>query len=210
MSILSDLGKDKNPTPRQTRWSEKRKAEGLCNCGAKLTDYKWLCNGCMSKQRDRMRKRRGTPKQIATFPTPSEVISFSRYLLSDIALLLLPGPFIKRISFPANSTCWEWTGQSIINPRYKDNRAGKEYGFYTCKVRREGGGWITKGKVAHKISYEALIGPIPQGLELDHLCDNKLCVNPKHLEPVTRQINMLRAFARQDAKNAKSYKAVAQ
>jgi hypothetical protein len=45
---------------------------------------------------------------------------------------------------------------------------------------------------AHRAMYEFMVGPIPEGLELDHLCRNPPCVNPGHLEPVTRQENMRR------------------
>lgn len=45
---------------------------------------------------------------------------------------------------------------------------------------------------AHRIAYEALVGPIPEGLTLDHLCRNRGCVNPAHLEPVTNKENILR------------------
>lgn len=45
---------------------------------------------------------------------------------------------------------------------------------------------------AHSVSYEMLRGPIPDGLELDHLCRQPLCVNPDHLEPVTHAVNMSR------------------
>lgn len=49
------------------------------------------------------------------------------------------------------------------------------------------------GDVAHRVAYEWLVGPIPDGLELDHLCRNRACVNPHHLEPVSRSENMRRA-----------------
>jgi len=45
---------------------------------------------------------------------------------------------------------------------------------------------------AHVLSYEHYVGPVPNGLELDHLCRNTLCVNPTHLEAVTHKVNVLR------------------
>ena len=74
------------------------------------------------------------------------------------------------------SGCWNWTG-------CKD--AG---GYGRISVDNA-------GVVAHRVSYELHVGPIPDGLELDHLCRNRGCVNPEHLEPVTAQENMKRAKA---------------
>ncbi len=48
--------------------------------------------------------------------------------------------------------------------------------------------------MAHRVSYEQFVGSIPDGLELDHLCKNKACVNPGHLEPVTRSENVRRGW----------------
>lgn len=45
---------------------------------------------------------------------------------------------------------------------------------------------------AHRFIFELLRGPIADGLQLDHLCRNRQCVNPDHLEPVTNQVNVLR------------------
>lgn len=45
---------------------------------------------------------------------------------------------------------------------------------------------------AHRVSYELLVGPIPDGLVIDHLCRNRACVRPDHLEPVTNRVNGLR------------------
>lgn len=45
---------------------------------------------------------------------------------------------------------------------------------------------------AHRLAYEGLVGPIPEGLQIDHLCRVRNCVNPEHLEPVTSRENTMR------------------
>jgi HNH endonuclease len=49
------------------------------------------------------------------------------------------------------------------------------------------------GRQAHRIAYEQAFGPIPRGLEIDHLCRRRSCVNPDHLEAVTHRVNCDRA-----------------
>lgn len=50
----------------------------------------------------------------------------------------------------------------------------------------------SKSKRAHRVEWERLHGPIPSGLQIDHLCRVRSCVNPNHLEPVTARVNILR------------------
>lgn len=70
--------------------------------------------------------------------------------------------------------CWEWTagqqgmGYGMFHPTHEEN------------------------VLAHRFSFEAHVGPIPEGLVIDHLCRNRLCVNPDHLEPVTNEENLRR------------------
>lgn len=79
--------------------------------------------------------------------------------------------FWSKVHSTIAGECWLWTA-SVDRDGY-----GK-YGQPT-------GGWVR----AHRWAYEHLIGPIPDGLVIDHLCRVRSCVNPAHMEPVTIQVN---------------------
>lgn len=72
--------------------------------------------------------------------------------------------------------------------------AGKTLGGYGC-FSDDASHSNTKRDMAHRWSWEYHVGPIPEGLDIDHLCRNRKCVNPEHLEPVTRAENVRRATA---------------
>lgn len=82
-------------------------------------------------------------------------------------------PFWDRVE--KSGGCWEWTGPA--------NRDG--YGLHRVYRRQF--------EMAHRTAYREIVGPIADGLEIDHLCRNRLCVRPDHLEPVTRRENVLRS-----------------
>lgn len=77
------------------------------------------------------------------------------------------------------SGCWKWLGPVH---RYADGTPS--YGSAA-----QGGRKLP----AHRLTYELFVGSIPAGLDLDHLCRNRRCVNPAHLEPVTRRENIMRS-----------------
>lgn len=89
--------------------------------------------------------------------------------------LPLADHFWPRVPDRPEGDCWEWRG-----PLQSDGRYG------VIKFR-------SKPLRAHRVAYELAVGPIPDGLVIDHLCRNTTCVNPSHLEPVTQAENLRRS-----------------
>jgi len=74
---------------------------------------------------------------------------------------------------PVTGDCWAW--QNCIN--------SKGYGCTSIGGKRH---------LTHRVAYTRIVGKIPAGLQLDHLCRNRRCCNPAHLEPVTAKVNVSR------------------
>ena len=79
-----------------------------------------------------------------------------------------------------NSGCWLWTAAVHKTNGYGEIHWGDGHG--------------KKMLLAHVASYLLHVGPTPDGLELDHKCRVRSCVNPEHLEPVTRLVNITRGI----------------
>lgn len=84
--------------------------------------------------------------------------------------------FLEKVRIPVAGGCWLWIGA----------QNGRGYGVFGI-----GGGSRSIAK-AHRWAYEKWVCKIPAGLQIDHLCRQRSCVNPKHLETVTQQENIRR------------------
>lgn len=87
----------------------------------------------------------------------------------------LPPRFWAKVREHETSGCWIWI--AALNP--------SGYGQYHHDGRC---------RTAYRVAYEAIIGGVPAGLELDHTCRQRSCVNPSHLEAVTHAVNMERSL----------------
>ena len=74
--------------------------------------------------------------------------------------------FYQKVNKESHGSCWQWIGGK------------KKAGYGQFEVNR-------KKVIAHRWSYEYFVGENPEGFEIDHLCRNRSCVNPEHLEAVT-------------------------
>lgn len=82
----------------------------------------------------------------------------------------------KVVVYPGDNACWGWA----------DVLSTAGYAYLGV------GGRKGRKLLARRILYQLTIGPIPEGMDLDHLCRNRWCVRPDHQEPVPRRINLLR------------------
>lgn len=85
--------------------------------------------------------------------------------------LTLEQRFLAKVN--KTDTCWLWTGSKSV---------GRRAGYGELRVG-------DKVKKAHRVSYELYVGPIPEGMMLDHICHTPACVNPTHLRPCTNKQN---------------------
>jgi hypothetical protein len=87
--------------------------------------------------------------------------------------------FHEKYTVNTETGCWEWQAGKF---------AGKDRGFITIDGTP---------RYAYRVSYELHVGPIPEGLVIDHLCNVPCCVNPDHLQAVTQEENRRRQMERQ-------------
>lgn len=178
---------------QRIRRSKEPKRKTYCSdCASEIANHKAKrCRACENANRISMRRASiqkepmpnpsglclcgcGQPAPIATSTIPSKQMIRglpSRFIAGHQARKT-PTQYV----IDESSGCWNWQWST----------GSKEYG----QLRDTG-----KTKRAHRVFYERAKGPIPKGLVIDHLCRNKRCVNPDHLEAVTQGENCRRGLS---------------
>lgn len=114
---------------------------------------------------------------IGTYNSPTR-------LIRSVSVDELPDRIAQKLAVVGD--CWEWQAHC--------DQHGYGIIWYDGRPRK-----------AHRVVYELLSGPIPAGLDLDHLCRKRACSYPAHLEPVTRRVNLLRGDTFQATNAAKTH-----
>lgn len=87
---------------------------------------------------------------------------------------------MRQVDLDPEMGCWVWIG-------YRSRQGYAKFQVVLGEMRT---------RVGHRWLYEHFYGSVPEGLELDHLCENRACVNPSHLDPVTHSVNISRRLDR--------------
>ena len=95
----------------------------------------------------------------------------------------LPERFWSKVAPCPMSGCWLWTAATFTK------------GYAQFAAPRQSDGTRPIPFAGHRLAFETLVGPVEQGLQIDHLCRVRCCVNPAHLESVTASVNMKRSTA---------------
>jgi hypothetical protein len=103
----------------------------------------------------------------------SGALCYDRHMITPLYVRVMK-------KFTVGDGCWTWKGSL------------DKHGYGVFFEKNANTGSKMKGYAAHRLVYEMLVGPIPKGLVIDHLCRNPSCVNPSHLEPVTQGENVRR------------------
>jgi HNH endonuclease len=112
--------------------------------------------------------------RLSKYATPEERITAGRRRVLDMIIEHPDG-------------CWDFAGGKVAG------------GYGALNVRLGGRDDPKIALYAHRVAYEHYVGPIPDDMEIDHLCKNKSCSRPDHLEAVTHQENIYRGWYKDDA-----------
>lgn len=164
------------PRDRANNYREKHAALGLCIQCPNVKGSGVFCTECAERKNRRKWERRNPGKEYTPYVRPPRKIYQPKpkpdYVANFWARVDRDGP-ISSLR-PDLGQCWIWT-------------KGKANGYGTVNIQK----WAHVGTAAHRISFFLEYGVVPDNI--DHLCLNKACVRPTHLESVTRSENLRRA-----------------